>query len=1054
MLDRTNDRDVFVQKARDWPFKEVAERLGRVTKNGAEWQGPCPRCGGTDRYAVNTKKPAWLCRGCDAGGGDALSLAAHELRLDLNDGTDFLNACAWITGDPIPEFSRDGSAAPRQEEGIKDIPDFFDPKPIAVYDYHDERGKLAYQVVKFPKSAQRRYMQRRPYKGGWVWGLQEGEYGRKENDKHWWKTKDDGHYAETVKLEDAPRYLYRRSDVMAAKATGGTVALCYSPDTEILTKDGWVPFPELRPGTQVAQYSLGTGDISFVTPKAHQRFTYSGEMINIKSDWCDLLVTPDHRQPRACKVNGELCSPSIRRAEKLVAGSNLPAAGFKNDGVNISSDDIRLLVAWLADGVREPRGNKVSWNLKKDRKKERLRQLLRACGITWTEFNPPSTPGWTGFRVRKSDMDRIFALADGKRWSWDALNWSLIARLAALEEIPYWDGDRGTTAASRLFTGEKQDADVVSAIAAITGVHANVRPDCRIGRNDSYVVNLNARSWRRVAKKPARIPYNGEVFCCTVDTGILVVRRNGKVIISGNCEGEKDAETVRAFGLPATTNAGGAKYWQDSFDDDLAGCDVIIFPDNDEPGFNRAQVRAAGLKARGCNVFILDISKHWAACPPKGDVTDWKDAGLTFDQFHELLKKAEVWKPAPPKSCFGAITWDHMDDEGAQLEFLVDDMLTVGDKSILAGASGSGKTFLALDLAMAVARGTEFLGRNVQQGGVIYQAGEGSRGLKKRIRAYRQHKGMGNEDVPFVMLPSKVDLFSREGDTQKLIDEVKAWKIVMPDLKLLVIDTFSRASTGADENSGKDVGQFMDNVDRIQLECGVHVMIVHHLNANGGKVRGHTSLYADVDQVLTVTRDEGTGDRTLTLSKQKDGEDGVKIRFALAQVKLGFDQDREKDITSCVVVTVSEKDRLKKEQERMGITVNPTERKFLMDFFEAQQKHGKFVVDTRDFTPPLPFGAKGREVVEYSDYVEIALSKMLAEDDPTKAKDRLRKAFEKMTDGLRKYGVLDMQKPYMWWTGRPIKGFANTFPKNNPDAPENNPPPAYAGPDEDLDVGF
>lgn len=724
MPDQTNSRDAFVQKAKDWPFKEIAQRLNRVTKNGSEWQGPCPRCGGKDRYSVNLQKPAFNCRGCNAKGRDALGLVAHEMDFDLEDGIDFMNACAYITHDPIPAY--DGSnQAPRNNDGFADMPDFFDPKPVAVFDYHDERGKLAYQVVKFPKSAQRRYMQRRPFKGGWVWGLQEGEYARTK-DKHWWKAKEDKQYDERATLEAAARFLYRRSEVMAQKASGGTVALV---------------------------------------------------------------------------------------------------------------------------------------------------------------------------------------------------------------------------------------------------------------------------------------------------------------------EGEKDAETVRDFGLTATTNAGGAKYWQDSFDDDLAGLDVYIFPDNDEPGFNRAQIRASGLKAKGCNVFIVDVSKHWPECPPKGDISDWKDAGLTFEQFHELIKKAEVWKPAPPKSSFGAITWDRIDEEGPQLEFLVDDMLTTGDKSILAGVSGSGKSFLALDMAMSISRGTEFLGRAVQQGGVIYQAGEGARGLKKRIKAYRKYKEIPDgEDVPFVILPSKVDLFSREGDTQKLIDEVNAWKIVMPDLKLLVIDTFNRASTGADENSGKDVGQFIDSIDRLQLGCGVHVMIVHHMNANGGKVRGHTSLYADVDQVLTVIRDEETGDRTLTLSKQKDGEDGVKIRFSLAQVKIGYNPITEKDTTSCVVVTVSEKDRLKKEQERQGITVNPTERRFLMDFFEAQDKYGIFVVDQ----PEIPFKARGRSVIRYQEYVEVALSKMpevgTDPEEIKKAKDTLRKKFSKMTDALRKYRVVDFDTPYMWWTGRAIKGFPNTFPKNTPDA--------------------
>lgn len=505
---------------------------------------------------------------------------------------------------------------------------------------------------------------------------------------------------------------------------------------------------------------------------------------------------------------------------------------------------------------------------------------------------------------------------------------------------------------------------------------------------------------------------------------------SGTVIL---VEGEKDADTVTDWGQVGTTNAGGAQYWEDAFDQDLEGLDVVIAHDNDDTGRNRAQARAAALRGRAWSVRILDISKHWPECPTKGDVTDWRDfGGGTAAKFLELVANAPAWTPEPPRSSFNALSWHDLDQPGQDMEYLVHGMLTVGDRSMLGGPSGSGKTFLATHIAMCVARGQEFLGRPVMQGGVIYQAGEGARGLKKRIKAYRSHfKVPETEDVPFVLLPSRVDLFSKEGDTQKLIDEINAWKPVMTKpLRMVVIDTFSKATAGADENNGKDVSVIMENVDRIASECGVHVMIVHHMNADGKKLRGHTSLYADVDQVLTVTNDEETKVRTLTLTKQKDDEDGVKINFSLAQEIVGFDTINERDITSCVVLSVSEKDRLKKEQERMGISVNPTERRFLVEFFEAVDKYGEFVLDQ----PNLPRSARGKSVVTWDNYVEIAISKMLNEEDPRKAKDRLRKAFNRMTDGLVKMGAIRFEKPYMWWTGKPIRGFGRTFPRREVDA--------------------
>ncbi|EJB02919.1 hypothetical protein Rleg9DRAFT_1734 [Rhizobium leguminosarum bv. trifolii WSM597] len=493
-------------------------------------------------------------------------------------------------------------------------------------------------------------------------------------------------------------------------------------------------------------------------------------------------------------------------------------------------------------------------------------------------------------------------------------------------------------------------------------------------------------------------------------------------------EGEKDADTVTDWGFVGTTNVGGAKYWEPEFDDEFAGLDVVVCNDNDDTGRNRAQARAATLRGKAFSVRVLDIAMHWPECGPKEDITDWKErGGGSADRLSALLEKAPAWSPEPPRSQFGVMSWRDLDQPGQDLEYLVHGMLTVGDRSVVAGPSGSGKTFLTLHLAMCVARGQEFLGRPVQQGGVIYQVGEGSRGLKKRAKAYRTHFTVPeSEEVPFYLMPSRVDLFSKDGDTQKLIDEINAWKLVMSQpLRLVVIDTFSKATAGADENSGKDISIIMENVDRIASECGSHVMIVHHLNADGKKLRGHTSLYADVDQVLTVTNDEVTKVRTLVLSKQKDDEDGVKIDFSLAQVIVGYDDVNERDITSCVVLSVNEKERLKKLQQAEGFSVNPSERRFLINFFEAMDKHGKLVADRMDGPP----AALGKTIVSYSDYADLVVSKMVEESDKKKARERVRKSVAAARDGLQKYGIMGYDTPFMWWTGKPIRGFARTFPK-------------------------
>lgn len=104
--------DSFIAEARNVPFETVAARFGRVNARRIEWAGPCPRCGGEDRYNVNRKKGVWVCRGCGAGGKDAIGLAAHEIGVDVRRQDGLLAACAEVLERPIPE----GGAAETEEE--------------------------------------------------------------------------------------------------------------------------------------------------------------------------------------------------------------------------------------------------------------------------------------------------------------------------------------------------------------------------------------------------------------------------------------------------------------------------------------------------------------------------------------------------------------------------------------------------------------------------------------------------------------------------------------------------------------------------------------------------------------------------------------------------------------------------------------------------------------------------------------------------------------------------------------------------------------------------
>lgn len=238
---------------------------------------------------------------------------------------------------------------------------------------------------------------------------------------------------------------------------------------------------------------------------------------------------------------------------------------------------------------------------------------------------------------------------------------------------------------------------------------------------------------------------------------------------------------------------------------------------------------------------------------------------------------------------------------------LVEGLLTVGDGSMLYGDSNSGKTFLAIDLACAVARGVDWHGRRVEQGLVMYVASESPGSVRGRLQAYQQHHGC---KVPnFAIVQSPLDLFSDDIDTQALIDAAqKLQEVTGQPVRLIVGDTLARLSAGANENSGQDMGLVVQRFDRIRRETGAHFLMIHHSGkAAAAGARGWSGIRAAVDTEIEVT-DAPTG-RCAEVMKQRDlSTKGERIGFTLEAITLGQTKWGQA-ATSCVVVQSQAPDR-------------------------------------------------------------------------------------------------------------------------------------------------
>ncbi|WP_250501427.1 bifunctional DNA primase/polymerase [Caballeronia sp. GAWG1-5s-s] len=228
------------------------------------------------------------------------------------------------------------------------------------------------------------------------------------------------------------------------------------------------------------------------------------------------------------------------------------------------------------------------------------------------------------------------------------------------------------------------------------------------------------------------------------------------------------------------------------------------------------------------------------------------------------------------------------------LSWLVRGVLPASGLAALYGPSGSGKSFLALDLCAAVAGGAEWFERRVTAAPVTYLCLEGEAGLSKRTHAWREHYGRALPDR-MAFITQSFDL-RNEADVDDLCAAVS--EAGLRD-GLLVIDTLNRAAPGADENASTDMGALIEACKAIQRAVGGVVLAVHHTGKDAAKgLRGHSSLFAALDAGIEVRRDGER--REWSVAKSKDDADGARNAFRLQLVELGEDADGELE-TSCVV---------------------------------------------------------------------------------------------------------------------------------------------------------
>jgi superfamily I DNA/RNA helicase len=319
---------------------------------------------------------------------------------------------------------------------------------------------------------------------------------------------------------------------------------CVDKDTEYLSPTGWKKISEYT-GGMVCQYNPETHTTSWVEPEEYV-VAPCEEMFKIQTKYgLDQMLSFGHRvlwySTSHGSVTGPFTSPALelytesRRIKYPVMNipTTVPPPG--GCGIPLSDEQLRIMVAVIADGSFVDSRTKCCVRIKKERKKTRLRELLAEAAIQYTESDLPCERG-TGF-VRFYFVPPLRTKVFDRYW-WDC---SLAQLRVIAEELVHWDGSVRKSTSVQFFTSVKDSADFAQYAYLSLNKTARLRTTVRKDGSTEYDVYVSEKKLSGIfggtvdADNFKIVPTeDGKMYCFNVPSSYLLLRRNGRVFVTGN----------------------------------------------------------------------------------------------------------------------------------------------------------------------------------------------------------------------------------------------------------------------------------------------------------------------------------------------------------------------------------------------------------------------------------------------------------------------------------------------------------------------------------------
>ena len=320
---------------------------------------------------------------------------------------------------------------------------------------------------------------------------------------------------------------------------------CLTGDHEVRTETGWKRLDELDGTEKILQWQPDTGEAEFVPYKPFNKL-YSGRVYEYNTNFHKGIYTADHRVyfQNAYSMDYKVDTAenvSKRQPNGIYLPTGFVVVGNEKDSL-FTPTEIMLLEAIRADAYRVSRRS-VLFHVSKQRKVERVKYISDLLGLKCTvsldvshereAYNVSVTGGIVETICNLLGRDKNL-----DKW---VLDLAVETRLAWLNELEYWDGSRTTKHCVTVATANKNNAYWLSELALFTGWQGYVRYDCPNTRGFSksngvlHFVTVRNKQRVKFVERPTVYDYDGMVYCVSVPSKAFVVRRNGKVWVTGNC---------------------------------------------------------------------------------------------------------------------------------------------------------------------------------------------------------------------------------------------------------------------------------------------------------------------------------------------------------------------------------------------------------------------------------------------------------------------------------------------------------------------------------------